>query len=268
MVIKLRNSRYLTNINHVVINWGNSSIPQWFTEDTKILNHPNKVAVATNKLATLSKLKENGVPTVPFTDDQDIADLWVCDGNKVYARHKLDGHSGEGIEVIQPSNRTFAIQEAQRLLDSAGLEQIADILDLEYQSVLDEESVPTAPLYTLGVSNNGEYRVHVFKDEVILYQKKSRRLIDEDEVDVPTDEQSDIRNLESGWVYRTGNLERLERIEHLALDTIKALGLDFGAVDIIMDSEGAVFVLEVNTAPGLGNTQTKDAYINAFNSMS
>lgn len=36
----------------------------------------------------------------------------------------------------------------------------------------------------------------------------------------------------------------------LAVEALKALGLDFGAVDILKSQDGSLFVLEVNTAPG------------------
>ena len=42
---------------------------------------------------------------------------------------------------------------------------------------------------------------------------------------------------------------------------VEALGLDFGAVDI-MYHENTFYVLEVNTAPGLTRTRTLEAYAN------
>ena len=43
----------------------------------------------------------------------------------------------------------------------------------------------------------------------------------------------------------------------MGIDAVSALGLDFGAVDIIEDADGKLYVLEVNTAPGLeGQTLT------------
>jgi D-alanine-D-alanine ligase-like ATP-grasp enzyme len=34
---------------------------------------------------------------------------------------------------------------------------------------------------------------------------------------------------------------------------VYALGLDFGAVDILRDDEGKWYVLEINTAPGIAD---------------
>lgn len=41
----------------------------------------------------------------------------------------------------------------------------------------------------------------------------------------------------------------------VALEAIKALSLDFGGVDIILDREGKAYVLEVNTSPTLASSE-------------
>ena len=233
LIIKTEGSTYRPKDDHLIINWGNSKRPPWATADTPIFNDPEAVATASNKLLTLQRLLEENVSTVEFTADSSLADIWVENNSKVFVRRKLTGHSGEGIEVTE------------------GIEIVPD----------------GAPLYTRGVHNNGEYRVHVFDGEVILYQKKSRRVDEDGNVVTAEGAEADVRNLASNWVYRTGNLKRLERIETLAIDAVRALGLDFGAVDIIKDADGNVFVLEVNTAPGISNTETANAYISAFQSL-
>ena len=85
---------------------------------------------------------------------------------------------------------------------------------------------------------------------MIDYQKKRRvsDLLEEEQVD------ENIRNHNNGWVFCRDNLNRIEENEILALNTIKALNLDFGAVDIIRDVNRKSYVLEVNTAPGLMGT--------------
>lgn len=270
LIIKLENTRYRFNPNHIIINWGNSRRPAWMTEeiDDFVLNKPEAVAVAGNKLETLRKLTEDGVRTVPWTASQDVANWWLNEGEKVYSRHSLTGHSGEGIEVVTPQNvpENNELDEIAERLNEMSQHTLADVVrDAKDYS---ENIIPDAPLYTMGVRNSGEYRVHVFDGEVILYQKKSRR-VDEETGEVVTaeGEQADVRNLASNWVYRTGNLRRLERVEELAQQAIEALGLDFGAVDIIMDENGDVYVLEVNTAPGLGNTDSLQAYADVINSL-
>lgn len=269
LIIRTENSRYRFSPEHIIINWGNSRRPAWMTEeiDDFILNKPEAVAVAANKLRTLQLLTESGVPTVPWTTMKSDAEFWANTLNKVYARHVLDGHSGEGIEVIQPNENLEAgrMQDIANELYELGRNALAESVEAQIELTISE--VPDAPLYTLGVENHGEYRVHVFDGEVILYQKKSRRVDDDGNVITADGEEADVRNLASNWIYRTGNLNRLERVEELALNAVASLGLDFGAVDIIMDENGEVYVLEINTAPGLGNEDSLASYTAAFDSL-
>ena len=63
------------------------------------------------------------------------------------------------------------------------------------------------------------------------------------------------RNLETGWTF-TESTWRWERdckqMPEIAMKAVKALGLAFGAVDIIISqNDGKPYILEVNTAPGL-----------------
>lgn len=101
-----------------------------------------------------------------------------------------------------------------------------------------------------------EYRVHVFNGSVIdITQKKKRKGVTVD---------TKIRNYHNGWVYCRDDVYIPEGIELLAIRTIKALNLHFGAVDIIWNElQNKCYVLEVNTAPGLTGT-TLERYADAI----
>jgi len=218
-----RNRNYVPKKRDEIINWGSSKNPSWESRirgNKNILNKPENVRLATNKLLTLQTLKECGVPTVEFTTDYDEAVKWM-ETSKVYSRTVLNGHSGNGIEIS-------------------------------------DESVTPARLYTRGVDSRAEYRVHIFSGDVIDYVKKRRR-----NGESATPSQLLVRSLKNGWIFTRGNLRRLNRIEYLAKTAVESLGLDFGAVDIIMDKDRNVFVLEVNTAVGLAPT-TLENYKNAI----
>ena len=83
-----------------------------------------------------------------------------------------------------------------------------------------------------------EYRVHVFNQECISISRK-----------VDGDENVFCRNYATGWRFKEVRIYPNE-IESLAKSSVKVLGLDFGAVDIIISNSKA-YVLEVNTAPGI-----------------
>jgi glutathione synthase/RimK-type ligase-like ATP-grasp enzyme len=213
---------------HILINWGNTLKPNWWVNGLEILNKFEAVANAKDKFKALTLLRENGVHCVDFTTNTSESHVWLEHGHKVYCRTTTTGHSGEGIVIAQ-----------------------------------DETELVKAKLYTKGIEIKGEYRVHVFDGEVIDYVKKRRRFDDE-----PTEEQNEVRSHDNGWIFTRENLRRLERIEELAINAVKALGLDFGAVDIVKDFDNNCFVLEVNTACGIEGTTLenyKQAIIKHFN---
>lgn len=69
----------------------------------------------------------------------------------------------------------------------------------------------------------------------------------------------------SDWVFCVYNLAPYPDIlKDTAIDAVQALGLDFGGVDIAMDSNSNVCVYEVNTAPWINRESSTLAYVNAF----
>lgn len=117
-----------------------------------------------------------------------------------------------------------------------------------------EPEIVTCPMYTRGIPKSHEYRVHVFRTHILDVTKKKRR---------NATERSDfIKNLANGWVYCREGIEIPDNLLECAKKAVQALGLDFGAVDILY-RQGQPYVLEVNTAPGLQGT-TLNRYIDAF----
>lgn len=115
------------------------------------------------------------------------------------------------------------------------------------------EEVITAPLYTKALDGYEEYRIHVMKGEVFYAQKKISR---------HENARTTIKNLVE-YYFSKRDITRLHpQLYEIPKKTINALGLDFGAVDV-MKKGNDLRVLEVNTAPGLDNS-TADAYANAF----
>ena len=192
---------------------------------SRVVNTVQAVRLAGNKLLTFQALKDkNGISIPEFTVDIDVARGWARDGIDVVCRTVLSGHSGNGIVLAH-----------------------------------NEAEVVRAPLYVKYIKKQDEYRVHVAFGEVIDVQHKRKRAgVDEGSTNYQ------IRNHQTGWVYCRENLERPTGLDALAIRVVQELGLDFGAVDIIHNAKrGALYCLEVNTAPGLeGTTVTK--YTEAF----
>jgi hypothetical protein len=229
-VLRVRSSSVLRPIpNRVVLNWGSATLPQF--QFGRIINKPDAVNVAGNKLLSFRKLKDAGVSIPEFTTDAEVARRWIVDGNVAVARTVLRGHSGEGIII------------------NGGP---------DWDGVL-----TPAPLYVQYKKKKHEFRVHVFNGTIIdVQQKKRERGVEREGVE------KYVRSHANGWVFCREDLnlneENRTRISDLAVSAIRALGLDFGAVDIIFNErENTFYVLEVNTAPGLEGT-TLEVYTNAI----
>lgn len=205
----------------VIINWGNSTPPhfRWMPQD---LNNPQGIQLACDKLNTFITLEHLGFHHLPeWYQFLSSAKGCINEGKTIYCRTKTNSHSGNGIVI-------------------------AKTLD---------ELVP-APLYTVATKHKHEYRVHVFKDEVIDIQMKKKRL--------GSMGGSGIRNHSNGWVYARAEIAPPEELLSSARRAVNLLGLDFGAVDIghrLIDNK--FFVFEVNTAPGIEGT-TLDKYAKAI----
>jgi hypothetical protein len=124
----------------IIINWGNSHLPLHGRFLPRVLNKPEAVARAIDKLTTFSVLTQHGVSVPDWTTNPVVAQSWVTEESYVYARTISNGSQGDGIKVL----------------------------------TMDEQWV-YAPLYTKAIHKAHEYRVHVFKGRVIDFTKKKRR---------------------------------------------------------------------------------------------
>lgn len=59
------------------------------------------------------------------------------------------------------------------------------------------------------------------------------------------------RNYETGWVFMQPRVRLNAFQEAMAVAAVRALGLHFGAVDLVVGDDGHTYILEVNTAPAL-----------------
>lgn len=191
----------------ICINWGDSqcAIPD-------VLNKAATVRTAANKLLAFRAFRDAGVAIPRFAETPDAVS-W--EGLSV-VRHKLSGHSGEGIELVNP-----------------------------------DSELPEAPLYVEYIKKEQEYRVHVGRlgdaSTIIAVQRKARRL------DVPADEVNwQVRNHDNGFVFVREGFTAPQGVLDEAAKALVAVGLDFGAVDVVWNAnQEKAYVLEINTAPGL-----------------
>ena len=90
--------------NKIVINWGKSSYPNREFRNCNVVNKPESVRKASNKLSTMISLDGKGV-TPPWTENRSEAVLWLSEGCPVVCRTILNGHSGDGIVIAKTEGR-------------------------------------------------------------------------------------------------------------------------------------------------------------------
>ena len=248
--------------NTVVFNYGRSKVPVWAegarARGVTILNKPSAVARSVDKITCLGILSENGVPALIHTTNRDSALAWLEQGDDICIRHTTTGKQGQGVEV-------FTVQDG-----------------------LDGKELPRAPLYTQVYNKTHEFRVHVFKGEVIdLVQKKrmgKKKLarFGLDEAD------TFLRNHKKGYVFAHNDLicdsPAIQHGEDVILDNgrvfiediskqaVAAIGLDYCGVDVLAkyDRNGAfvsALICETNSAPSLRLTKTFNAYAEAIDGL-
>ena len=228
--IKRENSSFKGGENKIVINWGAKVLPEE-VEKCVVLNSAEAVSLATNKLSFFEHVHEKlNVPE--FTTDFVEAKVWAEEGCTVVVRETLNGHSGEGICI------------------------------LEEEDDFNEYDHDRAKLYVKYIPKKDEYRVHVVAGEAIDIRRKAlRRGYDAEDANWK------VRSHDNGCIFAKDGFEAPEQVIQQAVLACELCGLDFGAVDVIYNNfRDKAYVLEVNTAPGLEGS-TVDNYASAFKKL-
>lgn len=262
--ISHKNSKFKPAPNKVILNWGASKMPQELMQCV-IINHPDAVSVAANKLTFFQKVspadlghcaikhtKSGKVHRLPadhaYAKGLKPGDVCVMDNDYTvlwnypfedFPRVPAYTTSRETAEVWV--RHEDAVVVARTVLNGNSGEGIVIIKDMD--------DFVDAPLYVRYVQKKQEYRVHILNDQVVDVQRKARRK------DVPDDQVNWlVRNHDNGFIFARDEAlgDIPEDVTRQALLAVKVCGLDFGAVDVIFNEKfGRAYVLEVNTAPGL-----------------
>ena len=239
-----RTTQFRGRDNDIIVNWGYShSIPEynrWFDGRVRWINPIGAVHLARDKRRALERLCAAGVPTLEYTVDIVTAQQWVDAGHVVVQRNTATGQGGAGIVVLDP---TLTVNAAEQRAPSA-------------RSV---RATGHGVLWTKYFKRNQEFRIHVWGPDVIDIQLKKKR----NGATVDTR----IRSYDNGWVFCRQGVASPQCVTEAAVAAVRALGLDFGAVDIGYNHHyrrPAVF--EVNTAPGIEGT-TVEHYANKIKEL-
>jgi hypothetical protein len=222
-------------------------------DQLKVLNNKPHMS----KFSEAETLKAAGVPTVEVSR------------TKPQARAR-----GPFVENVGPRIERGNIQQAER-----GIELLQSFIREERQRRQEWERLPAVVEEWLPRRNDHvggsdllrtpavtdyyskketiveEYRLHMFNGKSIRAGVKRAR-----------DQRPDggpahpwIRSFNAGWIIAYTGFQSTKEMRDLAARAVKALGLDFGAVDLAKRADGSLIVLEVNRAPGVEGG-TSEAY--------
>ncbi len=199
----------------------------------KVLNSAHAIMRNTNKLNSIKIFKKAGLNTARvFENKRDI------DRFPVLGRDR-NHHGGLDIVIIEGNNNL-------RLNDF--------------------NKIPTKDYYVEFIPSKVEYRVHVFDGEVIRVTKKVFKGHDRD--GKPVTSKGSIKNDTYGWGMSNIDIDGFkEEYQEHAIRAVKAIGLNFGAVDMLIGAnDNKPYILEVNSSPRL-NTIGLDIYSKKISSI-
>lgn len=165
-----------------------------------------------DKLFQYEWFAANEVPALSFTTDSKVVSEWLSDPKQtVFARTLTRASEGKGIVVLQHGAK-----------------------------------ITSAPVYTLYRKKKKEFRVHVFKDQVVHVLEKRKK------AGYEKDRDTRIRNTANGYVFCSDGVVEPVGLRELALAASKVTNSDFRGVDIGFNEKlNELFVIEVNSCPGI-----------------
>jgi glutathione synthase/RimK-type ligase-like ATP-grasp enzyme len=175
-----------------------------------------------NKIEQYQWFDKNLIPSPPWTLSKEVAKQWASNEGRILVCRTLTRASeGRGIVLAETP-----------------------------------EQVVNAPVYTLYMKKKKEFRVHIYKDQIVHVLEKRKR------AGVACD--SKVRNTANGYVFCSEAVAEPEGLRELALKASKVTQSDFKGVDIgYNEKKNELFVIEVNSAPGIMGTNVS-RYIDAI----
>lgn len=252
----------------LVIGWGTKIKDDTNLAGKDVFNHPNNIKTNRNKFRAMELMAAGGCNISSFATANQIA-AKLADKSMTYPLvGRTNYHQGgKGFWLcLNKTQLDAALQEGAQYFQS-------------YINIVDE------------------YRVHVFDGEVIYGARKTKRdnmktafveqfgakaanaadkankPLDKDTVDyvlgnlagrVMPNPDMVIRSNLRGWKFSKVELKNISKaLKEQTVAALKSLNMMFGAVDCCVDENGKVWIIEVNSGPGLeGSTLT--AYVEAF----
>ena len=259
----------------IVIGWGAKTKDKVNLGKAVVLNHPDKIRVNRNKLKAMELMSAAKVNIAPFsTTDTIIADL----------------DNAKNPITLPVIGRTNYHQGGANFFTCLTKTHVQDVINVL------SNKLAKRGYFQKYIDVKEEYRLHVVLDQLIYAVKKKRRgniteayveqqsdkikrmaekegaTLNEDTLKYTLEYQgkkiagSDniVRSNTRGWKFSSIKVENVPQDLFVeSIKALKALDLEFGAVDCVIDTDGKAWIIEVNTGPGLEGTSFKK-YVETF----
>ncbi len=202
-----------------IINWGVGMEIHELSNDwmnQRWFNHPQCVAISAHKIRMMTRFKNSGVPCLQVVNKNEVDPETI-----LVARHLLKSHSGNGIEI----NAAKHIGDASlyTVLQEFEVEQRYFIVGGLIVDRVQKKRMGKVKLATIGRTNADPY----------------------------------IKSYKNGWVFARNDIHpgstAIDKAVSLAM---RAIGLDFGCVDVAFNDPNNPVVIETNSTPGFKNQET------------
>lgn len=176
-----------------------------------------------DKCAQYNWFAAHNIPSPPYTFNRSVAQDWINNGDIVFCRTLTRASEGRGIVVAET------------------VDQLVH-----------------APVYTKYTKKKREFRVHIFKGQVVQIVEKRKR------TGWDAGRDTRIRNSANGYVFCRSVYNLPAGLSELALRASQVTVSDFKGVDIgYNELKDQLFVIEVNSAPGIEGSNVSD-YVNTI----
>ena len=244
----------------IVIGWGCKLKKDYKFPDIKaMLNHPNKIRINRDKFSAMVVLTKATVPVAPYQKVDKTAAFIKKHGFPVIGRRNYHQGGKHFWLIMNQEDLKAAITDGAQYI-----QKYINIKDEYRAHVAFGNVLYVAKKVTQNDPSKAWKKQRIEKIEQkfgIEFNKlpeEQKKLLG-DAIDLLSKEHTTsdriIRSNKRGWKFKgvaPTNVPGI--IKTVALAAVKALGLDFGAVDLVLDLENSPYILEVNSAPGLEGT--------------
>ena len=263
----------------IVIGWGAKTKDNVNLGSAVTINHPDTIRNNRNKLTALELMLKASVNIAPFISAEKIAiELGKKKGAKISLPliARTNYHQG-GANFFTCLTRTHVSEVVDilnnKLKKKGYFQDYIDVKD-EYRLHIVDGKVIYAQ-HKVARSNMKEAHVTDQMDKIGRMAEKKGIKMDDATLKFAMEYQGGkiaspdliIKSNTRGYKFSNIKLDNVNKgLASESIKAVEALGLQFGAVDCVLDVDGSPWVIEVNTGPGLEGTAFKN-YVAAFTSM-